>query len=137
MGGFKMGDLGKWDEQGNLQIVGRKKEMIIRGGQNIYPFEIEEMLSSYKKIRNVAIVGIPDKQMGERVCACIIVNSKNEIITLEEIVAFLREKGVSSYKFPERIEIIDQMPMIAGGQKVDRKALANNIAKKLKAEETI
>ncbi|MDP2643726.1 MAG: class I adenylate-forming enzyme family protein [Desulfobacterales bacterium] len=133
-GWFRMGDLGRLDEQGNMRIVGRKKDMIIRGGQNIFPFEIEDMLSAHSKIRDVSIIGIPDREMGERACACIVANCRDEKISLKEIVAFLKQKGVSAYKLPERIEIIDQMPMVAGGQKKDKKALVHRVLGKMKAE---
>jgi non-ribosomal peptide synthetase component E (peptide arylation enzyme) len=125
-----MGDLGKRDDRGNLMIVGRKKEMIIRGGQNIYPIEIEEMMLGHEKVRETAIVGIPDDTMGQRVCVCIVQTSPNEVVTLEEVVDFLKKRGVSSYKLPERLEVIDQMPMESGGQKVDRKALRDNVVQR-------
>ena len=111
-------------------IVGRKKEMIIRGGQNIYPIEIEEMMLGHEKVRETAIVGIPDDTMGQRVCVCIVQTSPNEVVTLEEVVDFLKKRGVSSYKLPERLEVIDQMPMESGGQKVDRKALRDNVVQR-------
>lgn len=133
-GWFKMGDLGKWDDQGNLMIVGRKKEMIIRGGQNIYPIEIEEMMLSHEKVRETAIVGIPDQTMGQRVCVCVVPTSSKEVVTLEEIVDFLKKRGASSYKIPERLEVIEEMPMEPGGQKVDKKALRDNIVQRVNPE---
>jgi non-ribosomal peptide synthetase component E (peptide arylation enzyme) len=136
-GWYKMGDLGKWDPQGNLMIVGRKKEMIIRGGQNIYPFEIEELMLGHNKVGEIAIIGIPDKTMGERACACIVPESQDDLITLDEMVAYLKEKDVSAYKLPERLAFIEQMPMVAGGQKVDKKTLKENIVEKLTEEGVI
>ena len=67
-----MGDIGMIDKQGNLVIVGRKKDMIIRGGQNIYPSEIEGLLIDHPKVQNVAVVAMPDPVMGERTCACVV-----------------------------------------------------------------
>jgi len=103
-GWYKIGDLGKWDDKGNLMIVGRKKEMIIRGGQNIYPSEIEELLLDHEKIKEVAIIGIPDDIMGERACACVVPTKPDDFFPLEDMVAFLKAKEVSAYKIPERIE---------------------------------
>lgn len=133
-GWFRMGDLGRWDDQGNLVIVGRKKEMIIRGGQNIYPGEIEELILRHEKVRDIAIIGIPDKTMGQRACACIVPTSPGEEISVEEMAEFLKDGGVSSYKWPERAEIIRSLPMEKGGQKVDKKTLSARILQKLRAE---
>jgi non-ribosomal peptide synthetase component E (peptide arylation enzyme) len=132
-GWFRMGDLGKWDEQGNLVVVGRKKDMIIRGGQNIYPIEIENLLVSHPKVADVAVVGMPDSVMGERVCAYVVPKTWQEI-TLEELVSFLKGKNIAPYKLPERLEIVGRIPMVAGEQKVDKKLLQQEIASKLKAE---
>lgn len=130
-GWFKMGDLGKLDARGNLTIVGRKKEMIIRGGQNIYPTEIETILVKHPKIRDVAIVAMPDPLMGEKACAYV-EPKPGQKITLEEIVAFLKEQSMAVYKLPERLEVVEKMPMVAEGQKIDKKFLAQDIANKLK-----
>lgn len=132
-GWFKLGDLGKFDKQGNLAIVGRKKEIIIRGGQNIYPTEIENMLITHPKIFDVAIVGMPDPVMGERACAYVILKL-GQSLTFAEMVSFLKDKNIASYKFPERLEILDKLPMVAGDQKADKKLLQQDIAKKLKGE---
>lgn len=70
-GWFNTGDLARIDEQGYLALVGRKKEMIICGGQNIYPEEIEDLLLSHPTVRQAVVIGIPDPVMGERVCACV------------------------------------------------------------------
>ncbi|MBW1800063.1 MAG: acyl--CoA ligase [Deltaproteobacteria bacterium] len=130
-GWYHVGDLGKWDGRGNLMIVGRKKEMIIRGGQNIYPSEIEDLLLGHEKIKEVAIIGIPDDIMGERACACVVPGTPDDFIALEDMVAFLKGKEVSAYKIPERIEFLDALPMV-GRQKIDKKTLKHQIYKKLK-----
>ncbi|MBI2979321.1 MAG: AMP-binding protein [Chloroflexi bacterium] len=132
-GWFKTGDLCKFDEQGNLVIVGRKKDIIIRGGWNIYPKEIENILITHPKVRDVAIIGMHDPIMGEKICAFIIPESNQEP-TLTEIVSFLQEKDIPPYKLPERLEILDKLPMVADGQKVDKKLLRQDIDAKLKAE---
>jgi non-ribosomal peptide synthetase component E (peptide arylation enzyme) len=132
-GWFKLGDLGKFDKEGNLAIVGRKKEIIIRGGQNIYPIEIESMLITHPKVSDVAIIGMPDPVMIEKACAYVTLKS-GQSFTFEEMVSFLKDKNVASYKFPERLEIIDRLPMVAEGQKVDKKLLRQAIAQKLEEE---
>lgn len=132
-GWFKTGDLGKLDEQGNLVIVGRKKDMIIRGGQNIYAIELENLLLSHHKIREVAIVGMPDPIMGERTCAYVVLEP-GENLALEEVTFFLKDKQIATFKLPERLEIIDKMPL-AGDQKFDKKALRALIAEKIKPKE--
>lgn len=135
-GWYKTGDLGKFDSAGNLVVVGRKKDMIIRGGQNIYPAEIEAVLATHPKVLTAAIVAMPDEVMGERACA-FIVPQKGEEITMEEVAAFLRGKKVAPFKIPERIEMTDKIPMVADGQKMDKKRLAQEIARKLAGEKKV
>ncbi|MBI4334742.1 MAG: AMP-binding protein [Chloroflexi bacterium] len=131
-GWFRMGDLAKLDEEGYLTIVGRKKDMIIRGGQNIYPVEIENILVTHPKVLSIALVGMPDTVLGEKACAYI-VPKEGQTFTFEEMVAFLKEKGIAGFKLPERLEVIDRMPMVAEGQKIDKKTLMADIAAKLTA----
>lgn len=131
-GWYKMGDLGRWDKKGNLVVVGRKKDMIIRGGQNIYPLEVENILRTHPKVLDVAIVGMPDPIMGEKCCAYV-VSRPGRQLAFEEMVSYLESKTIARYKFPERLEIIGQLPM-AGEQKIDKKELQRDIAEKLKKE---
>jgi non-ribosomal peptide synthetase component E (peptide arylation enzyme) len=130
-GWFNMGDLGKFDDKGNLMVVGRKKDVIIRGGQNIYPAEIENLLRTHHKVSDVAIVGMPDSIMGEKACVCI-VPKLGEEFTFNEMITFLKEKNIAPYKLPERLEILDSLPLVSG-QKIDKKVLQNDILQKLKA----
>ena len=132
----RTGDLGKLDEHGNLFIVGRKKDVIIRGGQNIYPAEIESMLIAHPNVSNVAIVAMPDPVMGEKACVYII-PKPGLTFTLDEMVSFLMAKKIAKYKLPERLEIADSFPMSGDGQKVIKRGLAELISRKLKAEETV
>lgn len=134
-GWYSTGDLGRLDEHGNLIIAGRKKDMIIRGGQNIIPAEIEGLLISHPVVQNVAVVGMPDFIMGEKACAYVILKQK-QTLSLEEMVSFLKEKGIAPFKIPERLEIVDKFPMVADGQKIEKKALAQDIAEKLRLERT-
>ena len=95
-GWFRTGDLGRWDDRGNIVIVGRKKDMIIRGGQNVYPVEIENILITHPKVTAVAVVAMPDPIMGERACA-FIVPKAGEDFTFEEMASFLKEKNLAFF----------------------------------------
>lgn len=133
-GWFNMGDLGKLDDKGNLMIVGREKDVIIRGGQNIYSAEVENAIQTHPKIVSAALVAMPDKVMGERACVFISLANKSDEITLEGLGSFLKGKGLSAYKCPERIEFIDKMPLVSDA-KIDKKVLKSMLDKKL-ADET-
>ncbi|MBI2934845.1 MAG: AMP-binding protein [Chloroflexi bacterium] len=132
-GWFQMGDLGKWDGKGNIAIVGRKKDMIIRGGQNIYPVEIENLMILHPKVGSIAVVAMPDPIMGERACA-FVVPKPGQTLAFEEMVAFLIEKNIAKFKIPERLEIIDRFPMVAADQKIDKKLLQQIVREKMAAE---
>ena len=106
--------------------------MIIRGGENISPKEIEELMITHPKVEDVAVVGMPDKKMGERTCAYIRSRS-GQLITLEETVAFLREKGIASFKLPERLELVEEFPLTNVG-KIAKNVLRDWIAHKLEEE---
>ena len=126
-GWFRSGDLGRLDDRGYLSIVGRRKEMIIRGGANIYPREIEEVLFKHPKILDAAVIGIPDDRVGERACACI-VPRPGETIGFEEVVGFLRNE-IATYKLPERVEIMDALPKTPTG-KVQKGVLRKMVVSK-------
>lgn len=130
-GWFRCGDLAYLDRWGYLKLVGRKKDIIIRGGQNISPAEIEELLSDHPGVLMSAIVGMPDAVWGERVCAYIIPR-RGWKLALEDINTYLREKQVASFKIPERLEIITSFPLVQ--DKVDKKTLREDITKKLKSK---
>ncbi|UCG65252.1 MAG: AMP-binding protein [Deltaproteobacteria bacterium] len=132
-GWFKMGDLAKWDDKGNLVIAGRKKDMIIRGGQNIYPAEVEDILRTHPKVVDAAIVGMPDPIMGQRCCAFLILQPGQEL-SFEETISFLKEKKFAPHKLPERLEIVDSLPRVGDQQKVDKKILEQDITQRLKQE---
>lgn len=113
-GWFRSGDLGVFDANGYLRIAGRKKEMIIRGGANIYPREIEEVLYQHPKVMDAAVVGVPDPRLGERVCACIVPKT-GQTITFDEMIAFLRPK-IATYKLPEYLQIMSDLPRTPTGK---------------------
>ena len=129
-GKFNMGDLGTIDEQGNLYLRGRVKDIIIRGGQTIYPKEIEELLVEHPKVSEAALVRMPDEEMGERACA-FVVPRKGQVFTFDEMSSFFRERRVALYKIPERLELIQELPLVAGGNKVNKSRLEEEIKTRL------
>lgn len=128
-GWYRTGDLAKIDEQGYLVLVGRKKEMIIRGGQNIYPKEIEDLLLSHPRVMQAVVLGIPDPVMEERACACV-TPVKGQDFTFEEMSSFLKRKGLAIHKLPERLEVMEEFPQLVDGQKVDKISLKRMIMEK-------
>ena len=123
------GDIVKFD-QGCLWILGRAKDMIIRGGQNIYPAEIEGLLNEHPKVASVAIVGYSDKAMGERCCACVMVKS-GQTLTFDEMVSFLKSKKLAMFKLPEKMAIMDGFPIVGDSGKIDKKVLKKDIEDKV------
>ena len=131
MGGwYKTGDLAKLDGDGYLVIVGRHKDIIIRGGQNIYPKEIEDLLLTHKKIMQAVVVGMPDPVMGERAWACVTL-VEGENLNLEEMIAFLKGNVLAIHKLPERLEVLDRFPELVDGQKVNKIALKNMMTERV------
>lgn len=130
-GWFRCGDLGYLDRWGYLRLIGRKKDIIIRGGQNISPAELEDLLSDHPGVLMAAVVGIPDDLWGERV-GVYVVPREGWKLTLEDISGYLREKDVASFKIPERLELAASFPLVQ--DKVDKKALREDMSKKLKAD---
>ena len=132
-GWYKTGDLAKLDHEGYLSIAGRKKDIIIRGGQNIYPAEVQNLLLSHPKVSQAVIIGIPDQVLGEKSCACI-VPMPGETFTLEEMISFLKKKGLAVFKLPERLELMERFPQLVDGQKVDKLSLTKQIVEKVQSE---
>ncbi len=108
------GDLGIMDDEGYLRIVGRIKDMIIRGGENIYPREVEEFLYTHPKIKEVQVFGIPEPRMGEEVCAWIQLR-KGESLTEEEVKAFCKGQ-ITHFKVPKHVRFVDEYPMTVTGK---------------------
>lgn len=124
-GFFLTGDLGMLDEEGFLHILGRRKEMIIRAGFNVYPREVEDRLHAHPAVLDVAVVGLPDEVLGEVACACI-VPVEGAIVTGEEIREFCREV-LADYKVPDLVRFLDEFPLTGSG-KVRRVELARMIS---------
>jgi non-ribosomal peptide synthetase component E (peptide arylation enzyme) len=114
-GFYHSGDLGVLDGDGYLTVVGRKKEMIIRGGMNISPLEIETQLAEHPGVSEAAVVGYPDGRLGERACA-FVVPSPGAMPSLAELSEFLLACGMAKYKLPERLEIVDALPRTPVGK---------------------
>jgi fatty-acyl-CoA synthase len=113
-GWLHTGDLGEMDENGYFKVTGRIKDMIIRGGENIYPREIEEFLYKHPKVANVQIIGMPDKKYGEQVLAAIQIKI-NQTATPEEFLEFCKGK-IARYKIPQYWEFVESFPMTASGK---------------------
>jgi acyl-CoA synthetase (AMP-forming)/AMP-acid ligase II len=120
-GWIRTGDLGLLDERGNLRLAGRSKEMYIRGGYNVYPAEVEAVLSDHPAVDQVVVVARPDPVMGEVGVAVVVPAGDGPPPTLEEVRAFLEPK-LARYKLPEAVRAVDAIPLTAM-QKVDRRAL--------------
>lgn len=137
-GWFHSGDLGYMDEEGRLRINGRKKEIIIRGGENICAREIDDDLIGCPGVSETATIGMPDERLGERICTFVVVRRGDEsdphaegaLVNLDNVRAYLEAKGVGKRLWPERIEIIDAIPKTATG-KVKRHILAAELAKRM------
>jgi acyl-CoA synthetase (AMP-forming)/AMP-acid ligase II len=113
-GWLHTGDLGSMDSRGFCRIEGRLKEMIIRGGENIYPREIEQLLFSHPSVGNVAIVGVPDRKWGEQVAA-FVRPAPGQTPTADELFAFCREH-LAAHKTPRYWEFVDQLPLTPSGK---------------------
>ena len=123
---FDLQEYGYQRADGNLTLVGRARDLIIRGGQNIFPSDVEQVLARHPDVAEVAVIGIPDDEFGERVCAVIVPRDRRSL-TLSDIVCFLRAEGLASYKLPEQLELVDHLPLVPNGNKIDRRQLAANI----------
>jgi fatty-acyl-CoA synthase len=127
-GWMHTGDMGTIDEQGYASIVGRIKDMVIRGGENIYPREIEEFLYAHPKITDIQVVGVPDQRMGEDLCAWIRL-APGETCTEEEIRHFCQDR-IAHHKVPRYIRFIDEFPLTASG-KVQKFVLRDRMIREL------
>jgi cyclohexanecarboxylate-CoA ligase len=127
-GYFRTGDLATIGDDGYLRLVGRLKDLIIRGGVNISPVPIEDAIAAHPAVRRVAVIGEVDERLGERICAVIV--PKGTPPTLEELVAWLTDRGLSRRKLPEALKVVDEMPVTAAGKirKVDLRRILEDRA---------
>jgi long-chain acyl-CoA synthetase len=107
-GWFATGDMARVDEDGYFFIVDRKKELIIRGGYNIYPREVEEVLYEHPAVREAAVVGVPHEELGEEVGAAVALKEGQQV-EAEELSAFVKDR-LAAYKYPRRIWFVDELP---------------------------
>lgn len=114
-GWIATGDLGVLDHEGYLTIVGRRKEIIIRGGLNVAPRELEELIGELPQVSAVAVVPLPHARLGEIGCACVVL-AAGAALTLDEVLVHLNVRGVARYKHPERLEILDKLPTTPTGK---------------------
>jgi 2,3-dihydroxybenzoate---[aryl-carrier protein] ligase len=122
-------DIVKFD-QGCLWILGRAKDMIIRGGQNIYPAEVEGLLNDHPAVASVAIVGYPDREMGER-CAAYVIVKPGMQFDFDTMKDYLRTKEIAMFKLPEHLEIVDEFPAVGDSGKINKETLKKDIREKL------
>ncbi|TAL76949.1 MAG: (2,3-dihydroxybenzoyl)adenylate synthase [Burkholderiaceae bacterium] len=132
-GFYKSGDLMRQHPSGRYMVEGRRKDLINRGGEKISAEEIENLILSHPAVKNVACVPIPDPNMGERMCACILLRD-NAKLDFEELKNFLIDKEIAKYKLPERLEIMNDFPLSTFG-KVSKKKLRELITRKMEAEQ--
>lgn len=130
-GWFRTGDIGHLDAAGCLTITDRKKDLIIRGGENISPKEIEGLLLEHPAIVDVSVVGYPDERLGERVCA-VIVAREGRPVALEQLTAHLLARGIAKFKLPERLMPVDALPLNPNG-KVRKDVLRERVRQSLSA----
>lgn len=131
-GFFRTGDQARMDGEGYVKITGRIKDLIIRGGVNLSPVEIEDILFAHPHVANVAVVGMPDPRLGERVCAFVIPKA-GKSLTLADVQAWMEGAGVARQKWPERIELIGSFPVTPSG-KVQKFRLRELIGERLAAD---
>ena len=131
-GFYRSGDLMRLHPSGNYVVEGRKKDLINRGGEKISAEEIENLILSHPAVQNIACVAMPDPDLGEKTCACVILRPGRSL-ALEELTRFLSEKEIAKFKLPERLEILPEFPLSTFG-KVSKKALVEMVTKKLDQE---
>jgi non-ribosomal peptide synthetase component E (peptide arylation enzyme) len=132
-GFLRTGGQARMDEDGYVKITGRIKDLIIRGGVNIAPAEIESVLFAHPNVVNAAVVGMQDPRLGERICAFVILSDGNSL-SLSEVQQWMAKAGMAKQKWPERVEVVDEFPMTPA-RKVQKFRLHQLIADTLSKEE--
>jgi long-chain acyl-CoA synthetase len=121
-GWFRSGDLGRKDENGFITVVDRKKDLVIRGGYNVYPREVEEVLATHPAVAMCAVFGVSDETHGQEIMAVVTLMPESEA-SGEDLVAYVREH-VAAYKFPRRVEVLDALPLGPSGKVLKRELVA-------------
>jgi non-ribosomal peptide synthetase component E (peptide arylation enzyme) len=117
-GYFRTGDLAVVDDAGNVRITGRVKDIIIRNMENISAKELEDNLFTHPKVADVAVIGLPDDRTGERACAVVVPADAADTPSLDELCAYLLERGLMKQKLPEQLELVDALPRNPTGKVV-------------------
>lgn len=133
-GWFYSGDLAVMDTDGSIKIVGRIKDLIVRGGENLNSNLINDNLEGCPGVLDHSVIGMPDERLGERICAFVTLSGETETVTKEAVAAFLRAKQVQKRLWPERVEIIDEIPRTDSG-KVKKNLLSAELSRRMKAQE--
>jgi non-ribosomal peptide synthetase component E (peptide arylation enzyme) len=131
-GFYKSGDLGVFDDDGYLRIVGRIKDMILRGGRNISPRLIEESLEGHTSVHEVAVAAMPHPELGEQACAFVVLK-EGASLDFDTMISFLDRQGVAKWQWPERLEILKELPKSAGA-KISKKVLTDFVTRKIRTE---
>jgi non-ribosomal peptide synthetase component E (peptide arylation enzyme) len=126
-GFFDLQELVRQDANGNLILMGREQDLIIRGGQNIYPADIEAVLVQHPHITEACVIGIPDSELGEVIAAYVVCKPGVQINTAD-VAAFLERRGLARFKWPARVEVVESLPKVASGHKIDKKKLKAMLA---------
>jgi cyclohexanecarboxylate-CoA ligase len=126
----RSGDLGVMDADGYVRVTGRVKDIVIRGGLNISVRQVEDLLTGHPAVAEVAVVGMPDERLGERVCCYLVPAAAAEPLTVGQIRDYLLAAGLAIQKVPERVEVVTALPMTATG-KIQKNLLREDIATKL------
>lgn len=129
-GWYYSGDLCRMDEAGYIKITGRKKDIIVRGGENISSREVEDILLQHPKIHDACVVAMSDERLGERSCAYVVLKAPHHSLSLEEVVVFFSRKRVAKYKYPEHIVVIEKLPRTTSG-KIQKFLLRKDIMRRL------
>jgi 2,3-dihydroxybenzoate-AMP ligase len=127
-GFYKSGDLLRQHPSGSYVVEGRKKDLINRGGEKISAEEVENLILSHPAVKNVACIPVPDPNLGERMCACVILRD-GQALAFDELKKFLMAKEIAKYKIPERLELMPDFPVSTFG-KVSKKKLAEMVTHK-------
>ena len=130
-GFYRSGDLLRKHPSGNYVVEGRKKDLINRGGEKISAEEVENLILGHPSVQNVACVAMPDPLLGERMCACVLLEPGRSL-TFDELVTFLQGEEIARHKLPERLEFFDEFPLSPIG-KVSKKDLVTLVAERVAA----
>jgi len=128
-GFFHSGDLMSRHQDGRFVVEGRKKDMIIRGGENVYPEAVEDLLMKHPQVMNTAVVGMPDPKLGERLCA-FVQPKEGESVDLDEVQQHMKKQGIGVFQWPERVTEVGGWPLTAVN-KIDKRRLRAYITARL------